>query len=900
MTSNLRGGVVGFGSVKFQQELWQPCHEQMLSECPPAPVNEKVDPSCDKLDLMVVFPQGVTNTYYPAAFTNALSLFADYVAANTTDYQLGAVTVGASGSVSVLESLSLNNVTSFKASIASPGTATESLSKDINGAMETAVDGTAGTWRTASDVRKYIFYLGRVLPGGNNDTYSSTDEDEFLQAITDGLNNDDITTSLIEVELGNVIPSAANLAEIQRIYTAGAAAGQGRFVKQGPTTPLLATMLLVLDSLCYTDDGFEGDGYTSTSHLLCCKTAVCKLCLEFDVYGEDLQYGYADWDGEAYVGTIAGATFRAYWAVRDICYLFVEIDGVIEAAFPMCETEDTYDGDATGCRSPGGSFDVTIGTGYTAQSGTLTFRAYKPKRLRRTFGVLGGECIADVAILLDSNWRNTPGVEDLQGTDLQPMIDYLSANFDSYRLALIKLSVGISSHELVTDFSLNNGSTFLSDLNAITPAGGSTLTVDEHRRSDGAMAIAVNDLTWRTGAIKKIILLNQGRPGASTPVADDNSYELAQLNVAGSAPLSLISVDCLTIPYVNATSWPPTATWEYGPGNQRINIETAQAGNGGHVTVTAVDGAAGYNGGTNVFAPAVTARVESMSCETNGACASIFCDSFGDAECTCEKLCLFVSYYDGGELQCQASGTLDWAALDDCAALGTTTPRWDGELNCIGLEADTLTANVYLGKDEYGRCIVYGDITGYTFSADLEAQLVEPDQMTASWVIDDGYTLIEVSVECQTCGECVGVDTDCCANPIPRTLYVDVDVTTPSPGPNPDDCSCAAGTYAMGYSEGSGLAGGTYAHWTTGSIRWNCPNPAYDAMTIELRCLTSVWHIDIFLLLNGSVVKNASSSSPDPASTCDPFEQLFPESAYFDGGCQPGLVPDLVTLTVTE
>lgn len=110
----------------------------------------------------------------------------------------------------------------------------------------------------------------------------------------------------------------------------------------------------------FTDScGGETDG--------CCGIIPCIYCLEFEVYGDPTLYGTAEFIDGAWTGTIAGASFRAYWErVYGDCEHVVEIDGE--------EVDRQPCGD---CKDMGGDADVTIGY----DSGTLKWTKYEPRQL---------------------------------------------------------------------------------------------------------------------------------------------------------------------------------------------------------------------------------------------------------------------------------------------------------------------------------------------------------------------------------------------------------------------------------------------------------------------------------------------------------------------------------------
>ena len=363
---------------RIRSPITSACQDRVIDLCPEQPLIP-LESTCDKLDVMFVIGRNDPSLYVAAK--NGMKVFADEVAASTTDYQLGLIVVDYLGVVTEEQSFSLNNVTAFKSTVDSLSNGTNSGdSRDINGGLEDAV--AASGWRSDPTVRKYIFLIDDFLPGGNNDTYSATDENELLAAATNGAASDIITSALY---LGSGFRSDAHTSEARRIYQQVATNGGGVFRDFIGTLDFGAIFREALDSLCNSDGGSEGDGYVVSSHLHCCRTANCRLCLYQDCYdSDDVYYSYALWDDDegAYVGTINGSTFRGFWAIRTDCWFFVEIDGVIVGAWPMC---GEYGEETQSCMSLNGTVaDAVTGTYSNQCVGDLTFETYEPKTLRRS------------------------------------------------------------------------------------------------------------------------------------------------------------------------------------------------------------------------------------------------------------------------------------------------------------------------------------------------------------------------------------------------------------------------------------------------------------------------------------------------------------------------------------
>ena len=105
----------------------------------------------------------------------------------------------------------------------------------------------------------------------------------------------------------------------------------------------------------------------------CCGVIACLYCLEWQVYGEAIQYGTATFSGSAWTGTIAGATFVGYWERNydtDECEFVVTLDGE-EFYRKSC-----YQGQS--CRDSSDSAEATIGY----DEGTLTWTKQEKRPLK--------------------------------------------------------------------------------------------------------------------------------------------------------------------------------------------------------------------------------------------------------------------------------------------------------------------------------------------------------------------------------------------------------------------------------------------------------------------------------------------------------------------------------------
>jgi len=103
----------------------------------------------------------------------------------------------------------------------------------------------------------------------------------------------------------------------------------------------------------------------------CCGVIPCKLCLEWEVYGDAIAYGSADFGTSSWTGTVGGAAFVAYWErnTYDECEFVVTFDGE-EVYRATC-----YEG--ASCRNPAGEVAASIGY----EEGTLRWSVYEPREL---------------------------------------------------------------------------------------------------------------------------------------------------------------------------------------------------------------------------------------------------------------------------------------------------------------------------------------------------------------------------------------------------------------------------------------------------------------------------------------------------------------------------------------
>lgn len=106
----------------------------------------------------------------------------------------------------------------------------------------------------------------------------------------------------------------------------------------------------------------------------CCGVVPCRLCLEWEVYGDAIAYGSADFDTSSWTGTVGGIAFTAYWERNsyDVCEFVVLLDDD-EVYRADCEN-------GASCRNPFGEAEATV----NYESGAIRWSVYEPRELQLT------------------------------------------------------------------------------------------------------------------------------------------------------------------------------------------------------------------------------------------------------------------------------------------------------------------------------------------------------------------------------------------------------------------------------------------------------------------------------------------------------------------------------------
>ncbi len=122
---------------------------------------------------------------------------------------------------------------------------------------------------------------------------------------------------------------------------------------------------------------------------LCCSVTPCAYCIELEIYGEPIEYGYAPESADHWTGNVDGHSFDAFWErnyLTDECEFVVELNGV-EVYRKSC-----YEGQE--CRDSSDEVGVTIGY----DEATLRWIKHEPLPLPHIIGDEGcptwfcGEC----------------------------------------------------------------------------------------------------------------------------------------------------------------------------------------------------------------------------------------------------------------------------------------------------------------------------------------------------------------------------------------------------------------------------------------------------------------------------------------------------------------------------
>ncbi len=460
--------------------------------------------------------------------------------------------------------------------------------------------------------------------------------------------------------------------------------------------------------------------------LSCCKRGVCTLCLEWEDEGsgsDDPTTGSATGSGtmtDPYLGDINGYEFKAYWTKDPECKLVVYMDDILVAEFPKC-------GDAAAsCSDPTGEFEFVVdegsGSGSTSTTAIVSFETLKPLAVSRTPGTPPGECYADVAVIVDLEYRHPSAVQDIQDDALQPLVDALDSQFDNYRIAL--LWHHDTSSGLTEDFALNNGAAFLAAVDTLTSVAVNTGFVERSRRSDTALATA-EGLSWRNAARKFCVLLSGGIPGEKVAGVDPepgNEFDLDQRATASAFFNKGIKLHTISLPVLLGE------TQTYNAYCQDVNAATASLANGTHQSVL-MNGDDDNNGGTNELAAAINGLVETIEC-SDSRCARLYC---GNCECADEVLCL--TYYT---CDCFQLAKLE-SESPVCERTGEVSSlAWNGILKCPFEEMEVA---VTVSRDDYtGGCLVqvdFGEVhiekvlegcKGVNFFAEI------PEEMGGGWL----------------------------------------------------------------------------------------------------------------------------------------------------------------------
>ena len=622
----------------------------------------------------------------------------------------------------------------------------------------------------------------------------------------------------------------------------------------------------------------------------CCKLGVCRLCITWQPYGDAEKYGtLLPTDVDTYAGSVSVYSVEVVWEDRSgSCWLVLYIDGEEKGAVEKCQSGT----EVVSCLDPGYTFE-DIELDYV--TGDIIIAVEPIHKLARNLGTPPGQCKVAIALVWDRNWRQDIATQDIQSSGLTNAVNQLIANSDEYSLATVIYNDSTDSTH--TAFATNNGTAWLADIETITTSGGSTSTVDYHRASDLGLETAVSSLTWPADATRKIIVLvNQGRPGRSSPVADANAYELAQLASATSAAAAGITVHSVQVP--NIVGSIPTHYFDHGPGNEGVAASTATNGGGSYRNANP-DGTAGYNSGVKEVVTAIEDLFEGVSCP-GGACAT----EHACGDCACDRLCLTVNRTDP---LCNGTSVLEWNASDGCEKNGWNDPQWAGSIEVVCGDTSlnsTFDVELFLGEDEYGNCTIYGNATSYGDSAYALDDVIISDgeSITATWTLDDqdasGGT-ITFTVSCLICDTCSGIEVDCCPDVLlPGILYADFTQLVAGD----DDCSCAEGIVTLNNLFLQGSPAEPAGQWTSGLMAWAPCTGTPEYWSVTLTCTAGVWTLAVSWF-DATETQIAGTTNQPDAEVCDPLELTFTGdglgSIIPSGTCSGGITPATNEVVVT-
>jgi hypothetical protein len=381
-------------------------------------------------------------------------------------------------------------------------------------------------------------------------------------------------------------------------------------------------------------------------------------------------------------------------------------------------------------------------------------------------------------LVVDSQIANTAAVEDLQSGALQPLVDWLEENTETYQLGLITFRLDDGTVETDLPFSLDNGTAFLAAMDAISiteNAGGSP---SNDRPTEIAM-VAARDAVWRPTANKVCILLNQGETGLTAKVS--------QYQIAYTMANAGIEVNAITTPY-----WPAGT---FNADSSEINGKTALSGGGSHSEILS-DGTADNNGGTVLLPDHILSLISGLCPPPDDLyrCARPFC---GDCTCTCEEICVSVTNMTTDEW-CEGIASFDGELCNDKSA----APHWSGTLDCD--PSGSMDVEFSLQRNaETDACELIGTIVGSVgASAAVDVDL-EPVSVSTcydirtSFEFEVGLETYSVAIRCLECGNCdPEICIECCDSvpPYPpATLICRITlatVTQPEPPEPPFSTAC--------------------------------------------------------------------------------------------------------------
>jgi hypothetical protein len=747
---NVSVPIRGVGSRRFQddKEPFLTCSEMLIPGC--------IESVCEKLDLIFVVDVTASMETLLASIVNDIETMIEWVEQNAPDYQMGMRAFRDEVTDTVL--LAELNANAVKAALqnqlASGGGFVEEAS-DI--ALEDAYNDTG--WR--ADAMKIIILITDAPPGGDDDFHTAADVQHQYDVAADcaAANISVSTVFALTQELIDQF-GQAYIDFVQGILEETARQGQGVFVStyQEHIVPVL---LGVLDDIC---EG-AGGGISPTDG--CCIIGPCTFCVEvmpdpIPPATETRNFKViAEWDREEgwWLGIAGPVTWKAYWKVQGTCYFFIEVNGVVVSAEQKCS--ELYSGGTLDCRNINGSARYGIAsTDYgegNRTEGLVTWEIIRDQQLMRV--PFEGDLICppiDIIFVLDITGSMGNVLSSIVA-GFDDIIDWLDANAPDYQLGLRTFRDSIVD---TVNLTPQNGVAMKATIAALVASAGNLVP----EASDIALESARLDPNWRGPLVNKLmILVTDAPPGGLDDTFDnvdrDNQYQTA--------------TDGLAAGIITSTVYAVTST----PVSFYRDILRETASRGGGEFVETSD--------TSVLANSfIDFMADLCRAVPLGMCSSLFCE---DCECTCENLCVSVSFQNGEDQDACIGHSIVPFTGDLCEdGIRASEAIWSGPVQCAEHTFDFVFE---LKSDPYtGICYIEGTVEESAISFSATLQPVTGNgcfDIEVAWTVLDSPRTLTVHIECLRCGECGPPPflDPCC----PETVVPNLEATIRITGLDPSD-----------------------------------------------------------------------------------------------------------------